>query len=101
MVLNDFKYGRGWRVGLEETVRADVTDNFSLLGGGLAWYSDIIPKATFPGGFDPNLDTIGQAGSFFYSDTVGGTLQAFRGSRKSCSGPTRPTWRPNGKCLMT
>jgi outer membrane receptor protein involved in Fe transport len=72
--LGDFKYGRGWRLGLEETLRWDPTDRLTFLVGGLARYSDIIPKSTFVGGFDPSRDPVEQGGTLFYSEVPGGPL---------------------------
>lgn len=72
--LDDFKYGRGWNLQLEEVFRWQLTESFHVLVGGLAQYSDIIPKATYTGGFDSSQDPIAQSGSFFYSNTVGGSL---------------------------
>ncbi len=69
--LDDFKYGRGWRVSLEETLRMDVTDDFSLLAGVFIAYSDIIPKATFLGGFDPSQDPVAQGGFFTFTNGGG------------------------------
>lgn len=63
--LNDFKYGRGRGFSLEETLRAQLKPNLSLLAGIVASDSDIIPKATIPGGARPG-DIVAQGGSFTY-----------------------------------
>jgi outer membrane receptor protein involved in Fe transport len=72
--LDDFKYGRGWRLGLEETLQWEVTDRLTFLIGGLARYSDIIPKSTIAGGYDPSMGTVAQGDFFYYSQTPGGAL---------------------------
>jgi outer membrane receptor protein involved in Fe transport len=73
--LDDFKYGRGWRLSLEETLRVELSEDFSLLTGVFIAYSDVVPKATIPGGFDPDQDLVTQGGSFFFSDVPLGPLQ--------------------------
>lgn len=72
--LDDFKYGRGWSLGLEETLRWEASERFTVLFGGLARYSDIIPKSTINGGFDRSRDPVEQGGFFQYSDVPGGQL---------------------------
>jgi outer membrane receptor protein involved in Fe transport len=75
--LDDYKYGVGSRLGLEELLNFELTEKFSVLAGGLVSHSDVIPKATFNGGgFDPQRDPIAQSGFFMYSDIAGGPLQS-------------------------
>ena len=74
--LNDFKYGRGRGINLEETLRAELKPNLSLLAGIVASDSDIIPKATVPGGARPG-DVVAQGGTFTYftRDAVGNLVR--------------------------
>ena len=65
---NDYKYGIGQSLTLEETVHAEITDRLSLLAGFMAGTFDIVPKSTVPNGADPDGNFIGQAGSFAYID---------------------------------
>lgn len=65
---NDYKYGIGQSVTLEETVHATVNDRLSLLAGFMAGTFDIVPKSTVPGGADPDGKFIDQAGHFDYID---------------------------------
>jgi outer membrane receptor protein involved in Fe transport len=74
--LDDFKWGRGWTVALDETLDVQATERLSFLIGMLIRYSDIIPKATFLGGFDRTQDPLAQGSFFFYSETLGGPLQS-------------------------
>jgi outer membrane receptor protein involved in Fe transport len=69
--LDDFKYGVGWSLGVEEILRVELTEDFSLLAGGLVSYSDVIPKATFTGSFDSSMDPVAQGGFFTYTDASG------------------------------
>lgn len=66
--FDDYKYGLGTGVTLEETLRYAVNDELSLLGGATAGTFDIIPKSTIPGRADTGGDIIEQAGSFAYID---------------------------------
>jgi outer membrane receptor for ferrienterochelin and colicin len=65
--LNDFKYGIGESYRLEETVRVQISDKLSLVGGAMAGRYNIVPKATIPGGAEPDADLVAQGGSFTYS----------------------------------
>ena len=69
---NDYKYGIGQSLTVDETVHATVNDRLSLLAGFMAGTFDIIPKSTVPGGADPDGNFIGQAGSFQYLDPNSG-----------------------------
>ena len=69
--LDDFKYGRGWRVGQEETLHLQLTDRLSVLAGGVIYHSDIIPKATIQGGYDASRDPVEQGRDFVYTDASG------------------------------
>ncbi len=69
--LDDFKWGRGWSLELEEIYRFEPSKDFSLLAGGVMRYSDVIPKSTFIGGYDPRLDPVAQSGTFNYVDGNG------------------------------
>jgi hypothetical protein len=70
--LNDFKYGVGYSVSIEESLRVDITKKLSLLAGVDYAYYDIVPKSTVPGGANAG-DTIAQiqqqGGSFVYYTT--------------------------------
>ena len=75
--LNDFKYGMGVSLSLEETIRAELSDKFSLLGGVVASTYDVMPKFTIPGGADPggfvgrpDGSLVQQAGSFPYTTSA-------------------------------
>jgi len=67
--LNDFKYGIGQGYTWEETLHGEINDHVSWLAGGMAGTYDIIPKATIPGGADPDGDLVAQGGGWTY--TVG------------------------------
>lgn len=62
---DDFKYGLGSSVAAEETLRIDVTTNFSLLAGVVAAYYDIVPKCTVPGGAKGSIEEIREQGGAF------------------------------------
>ena len=66
--LNDYKYGIGQGLTWEETVRAELNDKLSLLGGFMLGTFDVIPKSTVPGGADPDGDVVAQGGTFDYID---------------------------------
>ena len=66
--LNDYKYGIGQSLTIDEMVQATVNDRLSLLAGFMAGTFDVVPKSTVPGGADPDGNFIGQAGSFAYLD---------------------------------
>lgn len=65
--LNDFKYGIGEGGTIEETVRADLSADISILGGVMAGTYDITPKSTIPGGADPDGDLVAQGGGWTYT----------------------------------
>lgn len=69
--MDDYKYGLGWKVSFEETLRAEFSERFTMLAGVQVSYSDIIPKATFTGGFDPTQSALAQGGYFHYTDASG------------------------------
>jgi outer membrane receptor protein involved in Fe transport len=71
--LNDYKYANGNSLAIEESVRWDIRDDLSLLGGVTYTTYDIIPKATIPGGADPGSDgsILSQGGSFVYYTEAG------------------------------
>lgn len=69
--LNDFKYGIGTGLTLEETLSADLGPTLSLIAGLAASTFDIIPKSTIPGGADPDGDIVSQGGSFVYYTEAG------------------------------
>ncbi len=65
--LNDYKYGIGESFAWEETIRAEITEKLSLVGGAMASTYNIIPKSTIPGGADTGQNIDQQGGSFSYS----------------------------------
>ena len=67
--LNDDKYGRGTRLSQEEILKMEFSERFSVLAGGIVSYSDIIPKSTINGGYDPARDPVDQGRFFHYSTT--------------------------------
>jgi outer membrane receptor for ferrienterochelin and colicin len=74
--LNDFKYGRGRGLSLEETLRAELNDRVSILAGIVASDSDIIPKSTIPGGAQPgNVEAQGGEFVYFKRDANGNFIQ--------------------------
>jgi outer membrane receptor for ferrienterochelin and colicin len=66
LFLNDFKYGLGTGVTLEEKVNVEFDKDLSFIFGLMAGSYDIIPKATVPGGADTSGNIVSQAGSFVY-----------------------------------
>ncbi len=71
LFLNDFKYARGTSVQLDERAVIDFTDELSLTAGVVATHYDVTPKATIPGGADPNADIVTQGGAFEYYTAIG------------------------------
>ncbi|MBV9122643.1 MAG: TonB-dependent receptor, partial [Planctomycetes bacterium] len=70
--LNDYKYAIGWQGREEETLRIDLPDRITLLTGVVVSYSDVIPKSTVPGGFNPaGLSPVEQGGTLEYLDSLG------------------------------
>ena len=47
----------------------EFSERFSVLAGGIVSYSDIIPKSTINGGYDPARDPVDQGRFFHYSTT--------------------------------
>jgi outer membrane receptor for ferrienterochelin and colicin len=70
--LDDYKYGRGTSISLEETLRVDVTKEFSLVGGLVGTEYEVIPKSTVPGGASPGGNVVQQGGDWIYYETLGG-----------------------------
>lgn len=64
--FNDYKYGIGTGVRIEEQLNYEISKKISLTGGLLAAFYDVIPKATIPGAADPNKDIASQGGNFVY-----------------------------------
>ncbi len=64
--FNDYKYGIGTGVRIDEQLDYTISKNISLTAGLLIAFYDIIPKATIPGGADPNKDIASQGGNFVY-----------------------------------
>ena len=64
--LNDYKYGIGTGVRIEEQFDYEISEKISLTAGLLAAYYDITPKSSIPGGADLNKDLSSQGGSFVY-----------------------------------
>lgn len=69
--LNDYKYGIGTGVRIEESVDYKFRKKLSFLAGLLNAFYNVIPKATIPGGADPNSDLRAQGGYFVYYTTKG------------------------------
>jgi outer membrane receptor protein involved in Fe transport len=74
LFLDDFKYAVGVGAQVEEKLDVDVSDTTRLMFGFTAANCDIIPKATVPGGADPDQDIIEQAGKLTYYQQVDGVL---------------------------
>lgn len=72
--LNDFKYGIGSGLRVEEQFNFEINKKISLVGGVLAAFNDIIPKATIPGGAKPGNDVVSQGGAFVYYTIKGDSL---------------------------
>jgi outer membrane receptor for ferrienterochelin and colicin len=66
LFYNDFKYGIGTGLQLEEKFNIRVNSNVSFTAGLMAAHRDIIPKATIPGGVNTNLDITSQGGTLSY-----------------------------------
>ena len=64
--LNDYKYGIGQGLTMEETLHWELTPKVSLLAGLSAGIYDIIPKSTVPGGANPDGDFVAQGGYWEY-----------------------------------
>jgi outer membrane receptor for ferrienterochelin and colicin len=70
--LNDYKYGLGTSVSLEETLRVDFSKDVSLVAGLVASTYDVIPKSTVPGGANPGGNVVQQGGDWVYYERLGG-----------------------------
>jgi len=66
LFYDDFKYGIGSSVRLEELLSLVFSERFEATIGFEAAFYDIIPKATVPGGADPSGNVVTQAGDFTY-----------------------------------
>lgn len=71
--FNDYKYGIGDGIGLEETLHIEIAPTLKLLAGASATLYDIIPKSTVPGGASTSGDIVSQGGQFVYIDGHGVT----------------------------
>ena len=69
--INDFKYGTGDGLTFEEVLKVDFTDRFSAMIGATGSRFTGIPKASIPGGLDPNRDVVQQAGNIVYFTKAG------------------------------
>jgi outer membrane receptor protein involved in Fe transport len=66
LFLDDFKYGLGTGVTLDEKVTIPVTEKSTIVAGLTGSYFDSIPKATIPGGADTDGNIVSQGGTFTY-----------------------------------
>nr|WP_314896598.1 TonB-dependent receptor [uncultured Flavobacterium sp.] len=64
--FNDYKYGIGTGVRIDEQLDYTISKYINLTAGFLIAFYDIIPKATIPGGAAPNKDIASQGGNFVY-----------------------------------
>ena len=71
LFFDDFKYGVGTRLSLEEMVEFEVSERFQIIAGFQASFFDIIPKATIPGSARPNESIVQQGGVFQYYTNLG------------------------------
>ena len=71
LFFDDYKYGLGTGVALEEKGVYEWNEDFTLISGIKAADYDIIPKATVPGGADTDGNIVSQAGSFTYYTIAG------------------------------
>lgn len=69
--FNDYKYGIGTGVRIDEQLDYTISKHISVTAGLLIAFYDIIPKATVPGGADPNKDIASQGGNFIYYTVKG------------------------------
>ncbi len=70
--LNDYKYGLGSSLSLEETVRVDFSKDVKLVAGLVASEYDVMPKSTVPGGANPGGNVTQQGGNWVYYEQPGG-----------------------------
>jgi outer membrane receptor for ferrienterochelin and colicin len=66
LFYNDFKYGVGTGVSIEEKVDWSLSDSTHLIFGAMASNYDIVPKSTVPGGANRDLGIVSQAGALTY-----------------------------------
>jgi outer membrane receptor protein involved in Fe transport len=66
LYLNDFKYGIGTSAQLEEKFDFDFGEATRFALGFVGTHYDVIPKTSVPGGADPDLDIVSQAGTLSY-----------------------------------
>ncbi len=66
LYLDDFKYGLGTSVSVEEKLDYEFSDMTRATFGAVATTYDIIPKASVLGGADPDGDIVSQAGTLTY-----------------------------------
>ena len=71
--FDDYKYGFGEGLTLEETLHWDVTPKLSLVAGFSPGTYNVIPKSTVPGGASPDGDVIEQGGCWEYYTAYGDT----------------------------
>ncbi len=71
LYLNDFKYGLGSSVSIEEKLDYHFSESTRVTVGVVATEYDIIPKATVPGGADTDGDIVSQAGTLTYYTVAG------------------------------
>lgn len=69
--LNDFKYGIGRAFTWDERITWQPSERLHMTGGISLSNLDILPKATIPGGADPDKDLAAQGGSFSYYARAG------------------------------
>lgn len=71
LFLDDYKYGEGSGVTLEEKLDWRLSSDLDLTFGVAVSQFDVIPKATIPGRADPDGDIVSQGGSFAYYTIAG------------------------------
>jgi len=76
--FDDYKYGIGQGLTIEEALHWDLTPKINLLAGFSAGMYDIIPKSTVSGGADSDGDVISQGGYWEYYTTMGDTNSIHR-----------------------
>ena len=69
--FDDYKYGIGEGVTLDESLRCDLSPDLSMLAGVSAGAYNVIPKSTVPGGADRGGDVTGQGGYWEYYTVYG------------------------------
>ena len=69
--MDDFKYGIGHSVTLEERFSLQLSPSLFVTAGVIGGLYDITPKATIPGGADQNKEIVGQAGDVTYYTNQG------------------------------